>query len=65
MKIEGEFRLRFSLFEMLKYVPVFEWMGRLGLMQMYRTQVVYIKSVTSEPFNGDQSSAVDDTASFR
>lgn len=37
MKIEGEYRLRFSLFEMVRE----------------RHEVMYIKSVISEPFTGE------------
>ncbi len=51
VKLEGEFRLLFSLFEMFKYdesptVSVFptDWTGR--------SEVVHIKSVMSEPFTG-------------
>lgn len=37
VKIEGEYRLRFSLFEMVRE----------------RHEVMYIKSVISEPFTGE------------
>lgn len=42
VKIEGEFRLRFSLFEMVRE----------------RQEVMYIKSVMSEPFTGEPQSMV-------
>lgn len=42
MKIEGEYRLRFSLFEMVRE----------------RQEVMYIKSVMSEPFTGEPQSMV-------
>lgn len=42
VKIEGEYRLRFSLFEMVRE----------------RHEVMYIKSVISEPFTGEPQSMV-------
>ena len=51
VKIEGDFRLRFSLFEMGRSViscPESEARSDVNT----RTRVTYIKSVTSSPFTG-------------
>ena len=51
VKIEGDFRLRFSLFEMGRSINSFPWNEAISNVN-YRTRVTYIKSVTSSPFTG-------------
>jgi hypothetical protein len=50
VKVEGEYRLRFSLFEMLKYGILDTVLELASNVLFSRTEVVHIKSIVSEPF---------------
>lgn len=52
VKIEGDFRLRFSLFEMLKFVSLSQG-PILPPNEFRRSRVAYIKSAISDPFTGE------------
>ena len=54
VRLEGEFRLRFSLFEMLKFDmdDSLEGVSRVNRLSRTAPKVVYIRSVVSEPFQG-------------
>ncbi|KAL8710728.1 MAG: hypothetical protein Q9220_004746 [cf. Caloplaca sp. 1 TL-2023] len=49
VKVEGEYQLRFRLFEMIKYLTLPSLTTWL-LMRWFRTQVVFIKDVVSKNF---------------
>lgn len=61
VKIEGEFRLKFNLFEMREYDPrgidlidvTADLVDRVKRCGGSRDEVVYIKSILSKPFTGE------------
>lgn len=56
VKVEGEYRLRFSLFEMRKYVVSFG-PPFAHSTDRCRAEVFHIKSIISDPFTGELKTA--------
>lgn len=56
VKVEGEYRLRFSLFEMRKYVKSLGLRLQARLI-CCRAEVFHIKSIISDPFTGELETA--------
>ena len=52
VKVEGCYRLRFSLFEMRTYVEMVQNERQKSLIVYCSVEVVYLKSIISSPFTG-------------
>lgn len=52
VKVEGEFRLKFNLFEMRKYDSIQRIPGSSQTETVRREEVVHIKSIFTKPFQG-------------